>query len=65
MPRALLVSNLTKMATKALHVIDEVIAMLPALDKDERAFVADYRRQVVARCERYLDMASEVKAVEL
>jgi serine/threonine-protein kinase HipA len=65
LPRALLVSNLTNMATKALHVIDDVIAMLPALNEDEHAFVADYRQQVVARCERYLDMASEVKAVEL
>jgi serine/threonine-protein kinase HipA len=65
LPRALLVSNLTKMATRIEQAIDDVIAMLPTLDKDEHAFVADYRQQLMTRCERYLDMASEVKAVEL
>ncbi len=64
-PRALLVSNLTKMATKIEQVIDDVIAMLPALDKDEHTFVADYRQQLMVRCQRYLDMANEVKTVEL
>ena len=65
LPRALLVSNLTKMATKIEQVIDDVIAMLPTLDEDEHAFVADYRQQLMTRCQRYLDMTAEVKAVEL
>ncbi|MGS0690047.1 HipA domain-containing protein [Shewanella sp. 0m-8] len=65
LPRALLVNNLTQMATKITQTIDEVIAMLPALDIDETAFVDAYRKQLLARCERYLAMAPEIKEIEL
>lgn len=65
LPRALLVNNLTQMATKITQAIDEVIAMLPALDKDEQVFVNNYRAQLLTRCERYLVMAPEIKDIEL
>ena len=65
LPRTLLVNNLAQMAMKITQVIDDVIAMLSALDKDEQAFVAAYRKQLLARCERYLAIAAEIKDVEL
>lgn len=65
LPRALLVNNLTQMVTKITQVIDDVIAMLPALDKVEQAFVDTYKAQLLARCERYLAMAPEIKDIEL
>ncbi|WP_394229286.1 HipA domain-containing protein [Shewanella colwelliana] len=65
LPRALLVNNLTQMATKITQTIDEVIAMLPALDKAEQDFVDAYRKQLLARCERYLAMALDIKDIEL
>ncbi|QYK01869.1 HipA domain-containing protein [Shewanella psychrotolerans] len=65
LPRALLVNNLTQMATKIAQAIDEVTAMLPALDKAEQDFVDAYRKQLLARCERYLAMAPEIKDIEL
>ncbi|GIU38618.1 serine/threonine-protein kinase HipA [Shewanella colwelliana] len=65
LPRALLVNNLTQMATKITQAIDEVIAMLPALDKAEQDFVHAYRKQLLARCERYLAMALDIKDIEL
>ena len=65
LPRALLINNLTQMATKITQIIDDVIAMLPALDKDEQAFVAAYRKQLLVRCERYLAIAAEIKDIEL
>lgn len=65
LPRALLVKNLTQMATKINQVIGEVIAMLPALDNDEQVFVNAYKDRLLARCKRYLAIASEIKDIEL
>jgi hypothetical protein len=65
LPRALLVSNATKLATRIMQAIDDVIAMLPALDNDENDFVSDYKQQILTRCERYLGIAPEIKDIEL
>ena len=65
LPRALLVNNLTQVATKIIQTIDGVIAMLPTLDKDEQDFVDTYRKLLLERCKRYLAMAPEIKSIEL
>jgi serine/threonine-protein kinase HipA len=65
LPSALLVNNLTQMATQINQVLDEVIATLPALDKDDQVFVNTYKDGLLARCKRYLAIASEVKGIEL
>jgi serine/threonine-protein kinase HipA len=53
------------MADKILPVIEDVIAMLPELDEDERLFVSDYREMLLARCKRYLSIAADVRDVEM
>lgn len=65
LPRTLLINSLTQMATKITQVIDNVIAMLPALDKAEQDFVDAYKALLLARCERYLASAAEIKNIEL
>ncbi|MEC4725550.1 HipA domain-containing protein [Shewanella sp. D64] len=65
LPRTLLINNLTQMATKITQVIDNVIVMLPALDKAEQDFVDAYKALLLARCERYLASAAEIKNIEL
>jgi serine/threonine-protein kinase HipA len=53
------------MATKINQVISEVIATLPTLDNDEQVFVNAYKDVLLARCKRYLAIASEIKDIEL
>jgi len=65
LPRNLLISNLTRMARRIPQAIAEVILMLPPLDEDEASFVAHYKNQLLARCERYLGFADEVRDVEV
>lgn len=47
------------------QAIDDVISMLPLLDEGETSFVAHYKAQLLARCERYLSFAAEVRDVEV
>jgi serine/threonine-protein kinase HipA len=42
-----------------------VFFLLPALDTSEQVFVDAYKAQLLARCERYLAMAAEIKSIEL
>jgi len=65
LPRNLLISNLTRMTRRISQLIDEVISILPSLDEDEAVFVAHYKAQLLARCDRYLSMAAEVRDVEV
>lgn len=65
LPRNLLISNLTRMARRIPQAIAEVILMLPPLDEDEASFVAHYKALLLARCERYLSFADEVRDVEV
>lgn len=65
LPRALVSNSLTRMATRISQEIDGVIAMLNGLDNDEQAFVASYKAQLLARCERYLDIAPQINEMEL
>lgn len=65
LPRNLLISNLTTIARRIPQAIDGVISMLPALDENETSFVAHYKAQLLARCDRYLSFAAEVRDVEV
>ncbi|MCH1930320.1 HipA domain-containing protein [Shewanella sp. A25] len=65
LPRNLLISNLTKLASKIPQVLDEVISMLPAVDDAETAFVAQYKESLLARCDYYLGIVKEVKDIEV
>ncbi|MBW3526563.1 HipA domain-containing protein [Shewanella sp. NKUCC05_KAH] len=65
LPRNLLISNLTTIARRIPQAIDGVISMLPALDESETVFVAHYKAQLLARCDRYLSFAAEVRDVEV
>ena len=65
LPRNLLISNLTTIARRIPQAIDGVISMLPALDESETSFVALYKAQLLARCDRYLSFAAEVRDVKV
>lgn len=65
LPKNLLISNLTTMARRISQAIDGVISMLPALDESETVFVAYYKVQLLARCDRYLSFAAEIRDVEV
>ncbi|VEF24596.1 Serine/threonine-protein kinase HipA [Shewanella baltica] len=65
LPKNLLISNLTTMARRISQAIDGVISMLPALDESETVFVAHYKVQLLARCDRYLSFAAEIRDVEV
>ena len=57
------ISNLTTIARRIPQAIAEVISMLPALDESKTVFVAHYKTQLLARCDRYLSFAAEVREV--
>ncbi|MCU8004852.1 MULTISPECIES: HipA domain-containing protein [unclassified Shewanella] len=65
LPRNLLISNLTTIARRIPQAIAEVVSMLPALDESETSFVALYKAQLLARCDRYLSFAAEVRDVKV
>ncbi|MCE9679862.1 HipA domain-containing protein [Shewanella sp. AS1] len=63
--RTLVVNSLIKMVTKIRQELDGVIAMLNELNSEEQIFVTKYQSQLLARCERYLGIASEIKTITL
>ncbi|MCU8074567.1 HipA domain-containing protein [Shewanella sp. SM29] len=65
LPRNLLISNLTTIVRRIPQAIDGVISMLPALDESETVFVAHYKAQLLARYDRYLSFAAEIRDVEV
>ncbi|WP_413472507.1 HipA domain-containing protein [Shewanella baltica] len=65
LPKNLLISDLTTIARRIPQAITEVVSMLPALDESETVFVAHYKTQLLARCDRYLSFAADVRDVEV
>ncbi|MGI2260588.1 HipA domain-containing protein [Shewanella sp. GXUN23E] len=65
LPRALLIENLANMANGIRAHLDRVIDMLAQPNADEQAFIAEYRRQVLASCDKYLAMLADIRTTSV